>query len=315
MFTSGFFYLKELNMMRKMRILFYGLLVLAVNAFAQEVDSTKHKGLILLDTKAPFPVLYSKGEEAHAQKQAALVAEAYTFLADIMGPKKANFLLVVSESDWSTNAYFPLQGMPEYYKGNLIVGAGQNSMADGYEQMVGGFPTEMTTELKKVYTNGDGEFDMQLFFDKLSIHELTHSFQDPQNSEGFSMSRWLEEIHANMGFYAFYKTQRPEELKYVMTLVDFSLNNPSPNLQYSSLADFNTHYYELSPGDYGFYQMKFTKVAKQIIDKLGNEILKPLNDFLIKYDEAWAETLDETAFKERLTEEVDPYIVEVLETW
>lgn len=289
-------------------------MVLSLNAFAQEVvvDTTKHIGLVPLDTQSPFPVFHSRGEEANAKEQASLVAEAYTFLADIMGPKEANCLLVISEGDWATNAYTPVPGMPEYYKGNLIVGAGQNSMADAYEQMIGGFPSEVTSDLKKVYTNARGEFDMRLFFDKLSIHELTHSFQDPNNTEGFSMSRWLEELHANMGLYAFYKTKRSAELKYVMTLVDFSLDNPPPNLQYTSLVDFNTHYYELSPADYGFYQMKFTRAAQRIIDKLGNEILKPLNDFLIKYDASWAAKLDATKFERRLSEEVDPFLLEVL---
>ncbi len=304
-------------MMRSVPILLWGLLALSWNTFAQQpaVDTTKHAGLISMDISMPLSVLYSRGEEAHAKQQAALVAEAYEFLADIMGPKEANCLLVVSETDWATNAYSPVSGMPEYYKGNLIVGAGQNSMADGYEQMIGDFPPEMTADLQTVYTNAKGEFDMQLFFDKLSVHELTHSFQDPQNSDGFSMSRCLEEIHANMGLYAFYKSKKPSELKYVMTLVDFSLNNPPPDPQYTSLEDFNTHYYDLSPGDYGFYQMKFTKAAQQIIDKLGNAILKPLNDFLIKYDESWAKKLDEAAFKKRLAEEVDPYLVEVIEAW
>jgi len=299
--------------MRDIRILLGMLLALSLNTFGQEVDTTKHAGLVPLEIKLPFKVLHSQGEEVHAKQQAALVAEAYAFLTEIMGQKENNCLLVVSEADWATNAYSPVPGMPEYYKGNLIVGAGQNSMADGYEQIIGSFPPEMTADLKTVYTNADGEFDMQLFFDKLSIHELTHSFQDPQNSEGFSMSRWLEEVHANMGLYAFYKTKRPKELKYIMTLVDFSLNNPPPNLQYSTLADFDTHYYELSPGDYGFYQMKFTKAAQQIIDKLGNEVLEPLNDFLVKYDDSWAEKIDATEFLKRLADEVDPYLVEVID--
>lgn len=300
-------------MMKNNPIFFYGLLVLSLSAVAQEVDSTKHAGLVPLESKLPFKVLHSKGEEVHAEKQAALVAEAYAFLTEIMGQKENNCLLVVSEADWATNAYSPVPGMPEYYEGNLIVGAGQNGMADGYEHMLGGFPPEMITDLKAVYTNTEGEFDMQLFFDKLSIHELTHSFQDPNNSEGFSMSRWLEEVHANMGLYAFYKTNRPDELKYVMTLVDFSLNNPPPEQQYTSLEDFNTHYYELSHSDYGFYQMKFTKVAQQIIDKLGNDILKSLNDFLIKYDERWAEKIDAAEYLKRLADEVDPYLVEVIQ--
>ncbi|MEL6484191.1 MAG: hypothetical protein AAFP96_05025, partial [Bacteroidota bacterium] len=64
--------------------------------------------------------------------------------------------------------------------------------------MIKSFPEEMTADLVKTYTNQQGAFDMRLFFDKLSIHELTHSFQDPENQEGYTMSRWLEEIHANM---------------------------------------------------------------------------------------------------------------------
>ncbi|MFS4447051.1 hypothetical protein [Maribacter sp. 2307UL18-2] len=293
------------------------LTVLASKGIAQEtsVDTAKHEGLQQLEFESTFKVLHSTGEAAHAQEEAALVNEAYQFLTAIMGEKSDFCLLVLSEKDWATHAYLPVPGMPEYYKGNLIVGAGKNSMADGYEQMLGGFPPEMTTELKAVYTNAEGEFDMQLFFDKLSIHELTHSFQDPNNSGGFSMSRWLEEVHANMGLYAFYKYQRPKELIYITSLVDFSLNNPPPQQQYNSLSDFNTHYYELSPGDYGFYQMKFTRAAQRIIDTLGVEVLKPLNDFLIKYDESWSDQLDEAAFQKRLATEVDPFIIEAMEAF
>lgn len=318
MSTSGCFVsIAKSDTMKKSLVI--GLMVLAMAAVssAQEstVDTSKHEGLQRLEFNSDFRILYREGEETHAQEQAELLAEAYRMLSGIMGEKSDFCLLVLAERDWASNAYMPVPGMPEYYKGNLIVGAGQNSMADGYEQMLGSFPSHMTSDLKAVYTNSKGEFDMQLFFDKLSIHELTHSFQDPENSEGFSMSRWLEEVHANMGLYAFYKMQRPEELKYVTTLVDFSLNNPPPQQQYTTLSDFNTHYYELSPGDYGTYQMKFTKAAQQIIDTLGAEVLKPLNDFLIKYDESWGDKLDEAAFKKRLAEEVDPYIIEVMDAF
>ena len=294
-----------------------GIVLISCNSSEKKinVDESKHIGLTELEADLPYMVLYSDGQLNDAKKQTILIEKAYQFLSEIMGPKENFCLLVISKDDWERNAYLPISGMPQYYKGNLIIGAGQNSMADSYEEMIESLPGEMTKDLIEVYTNKMNELDMGLFFDKLSIHELTHSFQDPKNSEDFSMSRWLEEIHANMGLYAFYKTKKPSELKYILGLMDFSLNNPPPDLQYTSLADFDVHYYELSPPDYGFYQMKFTKAAQNIIESLGNDVLKPLNNFLIKYDETWRGKLNEEDLKKRLAIEVDPYFLEIIENW
>lgn len=280
-----------------------------------DVDRSRHEGLVQFETTGPYKVLYSEGQSEKVKKQDSLIKEAYRFLSAIMGPKKEFYLLVVAGKDWSKNAYSPVPGMPEYYKGNLIVGADQNELAMGYEEIINGFPKVMTSDLIETYTNTFKEFDMSLFFDKLSIHELTHNFQDPKNREGYSMSRWLEEIHANMGLYAFYKSKHPKELKYITALVNFSLEHPSPNKHYSSLSDFNTYYYEMNPENYGFYQMKFTKAAEMLIDSLGNDILKPLNDFIIRYDESWKEKLTEIEFQERLSTEVHPYFMNILKDW
>lgn len=303
--------------MKQIKIIFLSLFLISCNSSEKkfQVDQSKHAGLSELDTQMHYKVLYSTGKVNQAKKQALLVEEGYQFLSEVMGFKKSFYLLVVSENDWERNAYSSVPGMPGYYRGNLIVGAGHNSLATGHEEMIESFPEEMTKDLIRVYTNDMGELDMKLFFDKLTIHELTHSFQDPNNSEGFSMSRWLEEIHANMGLYAFYKTQKPIELKYVTSLVDFTLDNPPPNLHYTSLSDFDTHYYDMIPSDYGFYQMKFTRAAQMLIDSLGNDILKPLNNFLIKYDESWNEKLNNDDFKKKLGTEVDPYFAEIINTW
>ncbi|MEL6484190.1 MAG: hypothetical protein AAFU57_17025 [Bacteroidota bacterium] len=97
-----------------------------------EIDESKHVGLTALDTEKPFKVLFSEGYGQQAEKQAELIEEAYHFLSDIMGPKEHFCLLVVSEKDWERNAYLPIPGMPGYYKGNLTIGAGHNSMATGF---------------------------------------------------------------------------------------------------------------------------------------------------------------------------------------
>ncbi len=279
------------------------------------IDQSKHNGLVELSSAGSLNVLHSKGYETEAKKQATLISDDYTFLSTIMGEKKAFCVLVVAEDDWSQNAYMTVPGLPEYYKGNIIVGAGQNAMADNYAQMVSSFPKEMTKTLYDVYQNEAGELDMKLFFDKLAIHELTHNFQDPNNQSGYSVSRWLEEIHANMGLYAYYKSERPEELKYITTLVNFSINHPPPDTQFTALEDFDANYYNMTPSDYGMYQMKFTKTAEKIIDSLGNDILKPLNDFIVKYDESFKDKMPLSAIQTKLGEEVHPVFVQVIEDW
>ncbi|MEM1359362.1 MAG: hypothetical protein AAGF89_14240 [Bacteroidota bacterium] len=278
-----------------------------------EGKDPKHAGLRQLEVDAPFRVLYSDEHELAAMQQATLLKEAYGFLAGIMGPKDDFHLLVISEDDWATNAYSPVPGMPEYYRGNLIVGAGQNSMATGYGEMLTSLPPELTKGLYQTYADENGELDMKLFFDKLSVHELTHSFQDPENKEGYSMARWLEEVHANIGLYAFYKNMKPTKLKYLTALVDFSLAYPAPDLAYHSLADFDTYYYDMGPANYGHYQMKFTKAAQLITDSLGVAVLQPLNNFLIKYDDSWKAKMSAADFQQRLAAEVDPYLVTVME--
>ncbi|MEO0571456.1 MAG: hypothetical protein AAF039_07095 [Bacteroidota bacterium] len=279
------------------------------------IDQSKHEGLVKLNLDSPIKVLHSQGYHAEAKKQADLILDAYEFLSGLMGPKKDFYVLVVAQEDWPRNAYLPVPGLPEYYKGNIIVGAGQNAMADDYAQLVSSFPKEMTTELYEVYHNDAGQLDMKLFFDKLAIHELTHNFQDPNNQSGYSISRWLEELHANMGLYAYYKSERPEELKYITTLVDFSVNNPPPNAEFTSLEDFDANYYNMNPGDYGMYQMKFTKAAEKIIDSLGYEILKPLNGFLLKYDESFKKKVSPAELKIKLSQEVHPLLADIMDNW
>ena len=87
------------------------------------IDQSKHEGLIELSSSGSnsIKVLYSEGHQAEAKKQADLISDAYAFLSNIMGPKKDFCVLVVAQKDWGRNAYIDIPGMPEYYKGNIIV--------------------------------------------------------------------------------------------------------------------------------------------------------------------------------------------------
>ncbi len=280
-----------------------------------KIDQSKHVGLTALQSDYVFKTLYSTGKLNEATEKSHQLNAAYDFLSELMGPKEDFSLLVVAREDWEQNAYLPVVGLPQYYKGNIIVGAGKSDIALDYEKMIRSFPEDMVSNVIKTYTNDCGEFDMGLYFQKLAIHELTHSFQDPKNMEGFSMLRWLEEVHANMGLYAYFKSKKSNEVKYITEIVDFSLQYPPPSLKYTSLDDFDAHYYDIDPANYGYYQMKFTKMGQHAIDSLGISILDPINKFVIRYDESWQNKLAEDEIRQKIASEVDPYLVELIENW
>lgn len=273
-----------------------------------EIDKTYHSGLKKLHSGMPYTILYSKDQRQQARENARLVKEAYLFLSQIMGPKEEFCLCVISEEEWPKKIDIPM--LPFYWKGNVVLCPGKNVVADGTKMWLEGLPKEISSPLIKAYTNNEGELDMNLYAQKLVIHELTHNFQDPKNGESIPISWWLIELHANMGLYAFYNAKHPDELKYITTLADFTIAHPSADIKHTSLADFDSLYNAMT--EYGYYQMKFTKAAQIIIDSLGNDILKPVNDFIIKYDGQKKEGFEQEELKMRLADEVDPYVVVVI---
>ena len=273
-----------------------------------EIDKTYHSGLKKLNSDTPYTILYSKDILQQASVCATLVEEAYLFLSQIMGPKKEFCLCVISEEEWQKKIDIPI--MPFCWKGNVVFCPGKNVIADGTKMMIESLPREISSPLVKTYTNNQGELDMNLYAQKLVIHELMHNFQDPKNGENIPISWWLIELHANMGLYAFYKAKHPDELKYITTLADFTIAHPSADIKHTSLSDFDSLYSALK--EYGYYQMKFTKAAQIIIDSMGNDILKPVNDFIIKYDGQKKEGIDQTKLKMMLADKVDPYVIETM---
>lgn len=276
------------------------------------IDQSKHIGLKELKTDMPYRIFYSEGYIQQAEENAELLKDAYIFLSDIMGAKEQFCLLVVSKKDWGRNAYTKTV-LPQYGLGNVVVCPEKEDVAIGNEIMIRSFPKEMTKELSQTYTNENGELDLRLYSDKLIVHELTHSFQDPKNKEIYYQSYSLGELHANMGLYAFYKARRPNELKYITQLTDFCIANPSTDIKYKTLSELDSHgSSEMTGTNYGYYQWKLTKAAQLIIDTYGNDILKSLNDFLQKYDDPRYEKLTLEDYKKKLAVDIDPRFTAIL---
>lgn len=273
----------------------------------------KHIGLEELNTDTPYRILYSEGYIQQAQKNAELLKEAYIFLSDIMGLKEKFCLLVVSKKDWSRNAYTKTV-WAHYANGNIVVCPEKENVAEVSEAMIQSFPKEMTKELFQTYSDENGVLDMRLYADKLLVHELTHCFQDPKNGEFFRYQSYsLGELHANMGLYAFYKSRRPDELKYITQFTDFFFTNLPTDFKYKTLLELDTHGSDdMTITNYGYYQMKLTKAAQQIIDTYGNGILKTLNDFIQKYDNPQYQELTIDDYKKKLAVEIDPSFAEIL---
>jgi hypothetical protein len=263
----------------------------------------KHIGLKELKTDMPYRIFYSEGYIQQAQKNAELLKEAYLFLSDIMGPKENLNLLVVSKKDWSRNAY-EKSVWAHCFLEDIVVCPEKDNVTEGLEAMILSFPKEMTKELFLTFSDENGELDMRLHADKLLVHELTHCFQN------FCQSRSLQELYANMGLYAFYKSRRPDELKYITQVTDFFFANLPTDFKYKTLLELDTHGSDdMTITNYGYYQMKLTKAAQKIIDTYGNGILKSLNDFFEKYD---YEELTIDDYKKKLAVEIDPGFAEIL---
>jgi hypothetical protein len=71
----------------------------------------------------------------------------------------------------------------------------------------------------------------------------------------------------------------------------------------------------MSGYNYEYYQMKLTKAAQIIIDSLGIGILKPVNDFIIKYDNSIYEKLTTEDYNKNLANEVDPRFIEIIKNF
>src|SRR3989337_2822468 len=118
-------------------------------------------------------IYYSKGAGVQAERSAVLCDNVISFYNEHLDFTPKVTLLVLSPDDWSTYTNFPVYGMPHYDdKSTLIVASEDNAFWQSFLPPLEQLSPDLADQIRKTYTDQDGNLSMRPFFDLLSIHEL-----------------------------------------------------------------------------------------------------------------------------------------------
>jgi hypothetical protein len=232
----------------------------------------------------PFEARYSVCADAEAVRLAELAKSAYEYFTRVFPdtvPKiTARFL---APADWPGGGY----GVPAYdpFEKSLRIATEDNRLFQSFGKMAllaspfGAYP-----RLKRTYSDTEGRLQLRRFFDLLVVHELEHAFE--HEALATFPALWLSEVSANLAVHAFVATVRPEELANLTTFPE-ALRRIKPfNLRirlrgYRSLEDFERHYpigtkEPMSQPNYGWYQVRFHTLAREVFEGGGEDALKRL---------------------------------------
>jgi hypothetical protein len=235
----------------------------------------------------PFEARCSMGSEAEAVRLAELTKDAYEYFTRVLPeavPKiTARFL---SPADWPGGGY----GVPAYnpFERSLRIATEDNLFWQSFGKMarltspLGAYP-----QLKRTYADAGGRLQLRRFFDLLVVHELEHAFE--HQALATFPALWLSEVSANLALHAFVATVRPSELANLTTFPE-ALQRIKPfNLRvrlrgYLSLEDFERHYpigteAPMSQPNYGWYQVRFLTLAREVFEEGGEDALTRLWTF------------------------------------
>ncbi|MFD1014884.1 hypothetical protein [Winogradskyella rapida] len=282
--------------------------------FAQEsgVDTSIHKGLKTLKTDYSFKTFVSNDTLKRSDQTLENLNLAKHYF-DALFETYLDFVVVLIENKlWEKHAYFPPPGMPQAIKGNIILGLGKSLLSQTVERALLEVPKAHWSTLTTVY--GD-PLDLDLFYrDILSIHELVHLYQFKNGTQ--PQRKWLQELFANMGMYAFVKAESKALYPLMDTYPNFVLKSGARMATYRTLNDFEDKYVqELSPQNYEWFQMQFYKQAQTIIDENGPSILVDLLNFLVETDLSQTEQLTDAALLTALDAKVGESVANVMRHW
>lgn len=276
------------------------------------MDSSFHLGLTEVKNAYAFKTL-TTGDSAEIPAQTLENLHQAKIYFDKLFNTKLDFaVLFVDHENWMQYAFFPPPGLPQAGRGNIILGLEKSVVAREVEKMLFQMPQHLTSSLKPVYGEN---FDLDLFYrESLSIHELAHLYHFAKANR--AQRKWLQELFATLCMYAFFVEVAPEGYAQMNTYPDFVLQAGDERAVFKSLQDFDEKYVQkLSPPNYEWYQMKFYREARIIMDSQQTEILPKLLNFLIETDLSKMERLTDADLQAKLASEVDPAVAEIMINW
>lgn len=300
-------------------VIFFLTTIFTLSVFSQKketsekwIDTTIHKGLAELDTDYPFQVLVSNDSIKTTSETTKNLNSAKSYFDEIFNMDLNFAVLFIENKHWNEYAYFPPPGIPQAWKGNVILGLEKSSISKQVANSLTNLPEEHLLSLKKVYGK---DINLDLFYrEALSIHELAHLYHLYYGTR--PQRKWLQELFANMSMYAFAKKNCGTCYDQMNTFPMFSKQLGDDIAEFKSLQDFEKKYVEnLHPRNYEWFQFQFYYKAKDIIGKNGENILVKLKDFLVKTDLSKTHQMSDEELAIRLETEVGKDISGILTNW
>lgn len=208
------------------------------------------------------------------------VEKAFSWYQELLAFRPGVRLFVLNPADWKKYSTMgAVYGMPHYNPQNnsLYVAAEDNPFWKSFLPPLDQLPADLGEQVKKVYTDNNGNLSMQAFFDLLVIHELGHAFH---YQGGLNMQRnWMGELFVNILLHAYIAENEPALLPALTLFPKMVVAGGSKEFRFTSLQDVHERYDEIvreHPKNYGWYQCRWHAAAAVIYDNAGKEVGKKL---------------------------------------
>lgn len=276
------------------------------------IDTSVHSGLTELKTDYSFKTLTSNDAIKNTAATLNNLNRAKLYFDRIFQTELDFAVLFIENKAWGKHAYFPPPGLPQAGNGNVILGLDKSVVSQEAEKMITQLPQQYWASLKPIY---GADIDLDLFYrETLSIHELVHLYHFKEGTK--PQRKWLQELFATMGMYAFIKKESVSSYGLMDTYPEFVIQSGDGMAEFKTLKDFEEKYVqELTPQNYEWYQMQLYQNAKSIIDAGKSDILPKFLHFLIDTDLSKTEMLSDFELSTRLEKEVGKEIADILINW
>lgn len=213
---------------------------------------------------------YSNGFEEQAMEMAKRCDWVNAFYKELIDFTPKVTLLVLSEEDWDDFTNFPVYGMPHYTNDEtLIVASEDNDFWKSFIPPLQNLPNELVHKISSTYTDKNDVITMRGFFDLLAIHELGHAYH--MQAKLNMQRRWMGELFANIMLHTYIAEKEPNLLPVLTVFPEMVVTSTDRKaLTYSSLNELEANYEKIGqeyPVNYGWYQCRWHKAAKEIYDE------------------------------------------------
>lgn len=238
----------------------------SVAAYSQD-ELTTVRSLKLDSLEAGITVYFTPGYKHRAKYLSDILIEAKHYFKDSLGVEYDFRLAVLDETQWNKiNSPYPY-GLPwnNSTKPYVIFMPADTSH--------GAVVDDLSNFLEREAANR--------YVDNIGFHEVGHTYVCEYIYGGrFSDSeipfRWFDEVMANYFCYAFLKSNYPDMARLLYEVSALTYN--TTDFAYTTLQQFEKHYFEIPPPNFHWYQITFIKMVIDVYNESGLDFIRKIRE-------------------------------------